>query len=112
MKDFFLLDYLFARKGLMINSADAFVVFPGGFGTLDELMEVITLISTKEIAPLPIILVGKNYWESFMQWANTYTVAAGFVEKAQIDLMVLSDDPDYIVALIERHCQNDKCDIA
>lgn len=104
VEKFFMLDYLFARKWLMIHCAAAFVVFPGGFGTVDELMEVVTLMYTKEIPRMPIVLVGHVYWQSFITWMQTDAIKAGFIEQWQIDLITISDDLEQIICTIEQNC--------
>lgn len=106
VEKFLLLDYLFARKWLMIRSAKAFVAFPGGFGTLDELMEVITLMYTKELARAPIVLVGVAYWQDFVAWARTDALAGGLIDQQQIDLFIMTDDIDEIVGHISEHCSH------
>src|SRR5579872_2511581 len=68
VEEYFELDYFFARKWLLTQYSSGFVVFPGGFGTLDELSEVLTLIQTNQLKPVPIVLIGKEYWHSFMEW--------------------------------------------
>lgn len=108
VEEFFMLDYLFARKWLMVHSAEAFIVFPGGFGTLDELMEVITLMYTKEIPQAPIILVGTEYWKTLVEWLKTDAIQAGFIEQWQINLFELTDDIDHIISLCEEHCKHHK----
>lgn len=105
VEQFFLLDFLFARKWLMIHSASAFIVFPGGFGTLDELMEVVTLMYTKEILHRPIVLVGSSYWKSFITWMHTDALNAGFVEPWQLALITIADDLETIVCTVERSCK-------
>ncbi len=104
VEQFFLLDFLFARKWLMIRSASAFIVFPGGFGTLDELMEVVTLMYTKEIPRMPIVLVGSAYWKSFITWMHTDALNAGFIEPWQLALITIADDLETIVCTVERSC--------
>lgn len=104
VEEFFILDYLFARKWLMVNSSEAFIVFPGGFGTLDELMEVITLMYTKEISIAPIILVGIEYWKGLVDWLRTDAIKAGFIEQWQIDLFQITDDIEHIINVCEERC--------
>lgn len=104
VEKFLLLDYLFARKWLMIRSAAAFIAFPGGFGTLDELMEVITLMYTKELPCAPIVLVGVAYWQDFVRWARTDGLAGGLIAQEQIDLFIVTDDLDEIVRHTKEQC--------
>ena len=105
VEQFFVLDYLFARKWLMIRSAVGFIAFPGGFGTLDELMEVMTLMYMKEIPYMPVVLVGVEYWKDFMVWAQTDAVQAGLIDPEQLKLFVLTDQVDEIVRRMKEQCQ-------
>jgi len=104
VQEFMLLDFLFARKWLMIHYAAAFIVFPGGFGTLDEMMEVITLMHTKEIPRAPIVLVGSDYWKDLLYWIKTDAVRAGLICQENLELFTVQDDVEQIVALVKNHC--------
>lgn len=93
--------YFFVRKVMFVKYAQAFVVCPGGFGTLDELFEVLTLIQTKKILPVPVILVGVKYWSGLKQWIidvmlNEYNN----ISEKDIDLIPVTDDPDEVVSII------------
>ncbi len=86
---------------MFVKYAQAFVVCPGGFGTLDELFEVLTLIQTKKILPVPVILVGVKYWSGLKQWIidvmlNEYNN----ISEKDIDLIPVTDDPDEVVSII------------
>lgn len=104
VKDYWVLDYLFARKWLMIRYSSGFIAFPGGFGTLDEITSLFTLIYTKEIVPVPIILVGTEYWKDFMTWVKGDAVKAGLIAQEQLHLFTLTDDVDQIVSEISKYC--------
>jgi uncharacterized protein (TIGR00730 family) len=92
-KDFLLqFRYFFARKVMFVKYAQAFVVMPGGFGTLDELTEAITLIQTRKIKPFPVILFGSAYWNGLLDWMNTTMIENGTVSDSDLSLISLVDD--------------------
>ena len=92
--------YFFARKMMFVRFASAYVVLPGGFGTLDELSECLTLVQTGKSRRIPIILVGEPFWRGFLDWANDKLVGEGMVDPADMNLMQLIDDPARIVEAI------------
>lgn len=93
--------YFFIRKVMFVKYAQAFVVMPGGFGTLDELFEVLTLIQTKKVAKLPVILVGTEFWAGLREWITTVMLEKfGNVSQKDIDLIPLTDDPQEILRMI------------
>jgi hypothetical protein len=94
--------YFFARKTMFVKYAQAFVVFPGGFGTLDELFESLTLVQTRKVTSFPVILYGSAYWNGLLDWVRTTLVPAGTIAPADIDLMHVTDDISEIVGLIGR----------
>jgi uncharacterized protein (TIGR00730 family) len=85
--------YFFARKIMFVRYASGFVVFPGGFGTLDELFESLTLIQTGKIRNFPVILVGTDYWCGLIEWLRARLVGEGKVSPGDIDLITVTDDP-------------------
>ncbi|HEV7605508.1 MAG TPA: TIGR00730 family Rossman fold protein [Candidatus Limnocylindrales bacterium] len=95
--------YFFARKVMFVKYADGFVILPGGFGTLDELFESLTLIQTGKVRHFPVVLVGKAYWAGLLDWIRETLVARGAVDAADLDLLLLTDDPDEAVAMILSH---------
>lgn len=95
--------YFFVRKVMFVRYAQAFVVLPGGFGTLDELTEALTLIQTKKIKYFPVYLVGKDYWKGLLDWMKGTVLAANNIRQEHLDLIRLSDDPDEIADGIEKH---------
>lgn len=95
--------YFFVRKVMFVRYAQAFVVFPGGFGTMDELFEAITLVHTKKIKPFPIYLIGKKYWAGMMQWLQDTVLKEGRIPEEGLKLITLTDDLDEVVAGIESH---------
>lgn len=92
--------YFFVRKTVFIKYSQAFVVLPGGFGTLDELFEALTLVQTGKITRFPIVLVGRSFWGGLMSWVQEKLVAEGKVAVDDPELLHLTDDPDEVVAII------------
>jgi len=88
------------RKGLFIKYARAFVIFPGGFGTLDELFEVLLLLQTQKVAPCPVILYDSRYWAGLLCWLRERMLACGLISADDTDLLLLSDDPQEICELV------------
>src|SRR5450432_1278229 len=84
--------YFFVRKTMFVKYAQAFVVLPGGFGTLDELFESLTLVQTRKVTSFPVILYGSAYWNGLLEWVRTTLVPAGTIAPADIDLMHVTDD--------------------
>ncbi len=85
--------YFFVRKTMFIKYSVAFIIFPGGFGTLDELFEAITLIQTGKIYQFPVILFGRRYWAGLVRWLQTRVQAERKIAPGDLDLMILTDDP-------------------
>ncbi len=85
--------YFFARKIMFVRYASGFVVFPGGFGTLDELFESLTLIQTGKIRNFPVILVGTDYWCDLIEWMRRRVVGEGKISPGDMDLLTVTDDP-------------------
>ena len=95
-------DYFFARKVMFVKYAMSYVVCPGGFGTLDELFEALTLIQTDKIHDFPIILMGRSYWSGLIDWIRTTMIAEGTISPDDPDLFHLTDDPEEAVYIIGR----------
>lgn len=99
--------HFFARKVSFVKYADAYIIFPGGFGTLDELMEVLTLMQTGKTKRIPVILVGKNFWQGFLDWIKQQLADGGLIEDKDLNLVQLIDEPanivDAIFAYYEAH---------
>lgn len=100
--------YFFVRKVMFIKYAQAFVAFPGGFGTLDEFFEALTLIQTKKIKRFPIYMVGKNHWEGLFSWMQKTLLEKGFIAKKDFDLFKLTDDIDEIAEGVKEHYEQTK----
>ncbi len=104
-QEFFALDYFFARKFLLTRFSSAFVIFPGGFGTLDELAEVLTQIQTKKMKRVPIVLYGVEYWEPFMKWLRDEALKHGTIDQKDLDLFTVTDDLEQIFCLVRDECK-------
>ncbi|MFN8480407.1 MAG: TIGR00730 family Rossman fold protein [Kouleothrix sp.] len=85
--------YFFVRKTMFVKYAQAFVIFPGGFGTMDELFEALTLIQTGKVQNFPVILFGSAYWQGLIDWLRTTMLAEGKIAEADLNLLVLCDSP-------------------
>ena len=94
-------DYFFVRKVMFVKYSQGFVVMPGGFGTLDELFEAITLIQTRKIARFPIILVGSDYWKGLIDWIKSTMVGWGTISPEDLELIHLVDQADEVVSIID-----------
>ena len=92
--------YFFARKVMFVKYADAFVILPGGFGTLDELFESLTLIQTRKVRNFPVVLVGRSYWTGLLDWIRETLLASGAIDETDLDLLQLTDDPDEVVRIV------------
>ena len=92
--------YFFTRKLFFLRESDALVVMPGGFGTLDELSEALTLMQTGKGKPMPIVLVGTRFWSGLLEWMRTTLVAEGMIGADDIDMMRIVDDSDSVVSAI------------
>jgi uncharacterized protein (TIGR00730 family) len=101
-------DHFYARKVCFVRPAEGFVIFPGGFGTLDELFESLTLIQTGKIRNFPIVLFDSDYWGELVDWVKSEVLADGMISPGDIELLHVTDDPDEAVALVlecyERRC--------
>jgi uncharacterized protein (TIGR00730 family) len=94
--------YFFSRKVMFVKYAMAFVILPGGFGTLDELFEALTLIQTQRIKPFPVILVDSEYWGGLVDWLRNVVAKEGKIEPEDMDLFVIRDKPEDVVQEIEK----------
>jgi uncharacterized protein (TIGR00730 family) len=94
--------YFFTRKVMFVRYSSAFVVLPGGFGTLDELFEALTLIQTGKILHFPVVLLGNDYWSGLLDWIRNTMLADSKIAPADIDLLRVADDPAHVVAIVER----------
>ncbi|HNR11786.1 MAG TPA: TIGR00730 family Rossman fold protein [Thermodesulfobacteriota bacterium] len=94
--------YFFVRKVMFIKYAQAYIGMPGGFGTLDEIFEALTLIQTNRIRPFPVILVGREYWGSLWNWIRESMLKHKFVYQEDLELATIVDEPDEVVRIIKK----------
>ncbi len=92
--------YFFVRKTMLVKYSQAFVIFPGGYGTLDELMEALTLIQTGKIHNFPIVLFGSSYWEGLVKWLHDTVLARGNISAHDLQLMTITDSPSEVCEII------------
>lgn len=94
--------YFFVRKTMFIKYSNAFIIFPGGYGTLDEMFEALTLIQTKKIRNFPVVLFGSDYWAGMMRWIQEMMVGKKNIHEADLQLLYLTDSPQEVVEIIKR----------
>jgi len=94
--------YFFVRKMMFVKYSDAFIIFPGGFGTLDELFEALTLIQTKKIHNFPVVLYGSQYWKGMLEWLRGPMLGEAKIVEADLKRLHLTDSPSEIVEIISR----------
>jgi len=95
--------YFFVRKVMFVKYAVAYVIMPGGFGTMDEFFEALTLIQTKKTKPFPVILMGSEFWQGLIDWLKDKMLAEGKITPADMDLIQIVDDPAEVVKLIKKY---------
>jgi uncharacterized protein (TIGR00730 family) len=104
-------DHFYARKVCFVKPAEGFVIFPGGFGTLDELYEALTLIQTGKVMHFPVVLFDRDYWEEMLAWLRGELLADGMISPEDVDLLYATDDVDEAVQLVldcyERRCADE-----
>jgi uncharacterized protein (TIGR00730 family) len=94
-------DYFFVRKVMFVKYSQGFIIMPGGFGTLDELTEALTLIQTKKIGRFPIVLVGKKFWAGWLDWVKKVLVPEGMISEVDLELFNMVDTPQDAVKVID-----------
>ena len=92
--------HFYARKTMFVKAAEGFVIFPGGFGTLDELFEALTLIQTGKVVHFPVVLFDSDYWEGLRLWVRGRLLSEGMISEEDVDLLFVSDDPAETVAKV------------
>ncbi len=95
--------YFFIRKVMFVKYAVAYVIMPGGFGTMDELFEALTLIQTKKIKSFPLILMGSDYWRGLLDWLKNTMLMEGKISPVDLDLIQVVDEPEEVVKLIKKY---------
>jgi uncharacterized protein (TIGR00730 family) len=93
---------------MLVKYATAFIIMPGGLGTLDELTEVLTLMQTHKIKPFPVILFNSDYWKGFLEWLRTSTLAKDFISEEDLDLLMVCDDTDEVIEAVQKWFVNQK----
>ena len=100
--------YFFVRKTMFVKYAEAFVIFPGGFGTMDELFESLTLIQTGKVRDFPVVLFGREYWQGLLDWLENTMAADGKIQPEDLNLLVVTDSPqeaaDVVLNCYEENC--------
>lgn len=104
--------YFFVRKTMFVKYADGFVIFPGGFGTLDELFEALTLIQTGKIRHFPVYLVGREYWTGLLDWLRTTALPQAMIEDVDFELVTVTDDLEEIATGLRRFMAMSEADAA
>ena len=94
--------YFFVRKVMFVKYAVAYIIFPGGFGTMDEFFESITLIQTHKIRPFPVILAGSDYWKGLLDWIHAVVLKAEKISPEDLDIIQIIDEPEEIVKTIKK----------
>ncbi|MFW6082136.1 MAG: TIGR00730 family Rossman fold protein [Desulfosalsimonas sp.] len=94
--------YFFVRKVMFVKYAYAYVIMPGGFGTLDELFEAVTLIQTDRIKPLPVVLFGRDYWEGLIDWIKCQLLGKAMISEKDMDIIQITDNPEEVLEIVMR----------
>ena len=106
--------YFFVRKLMFVKYSMAYVVFPGGFGTLDEFFEALTLIQTRKILNFPVILYGESFWSGLIDWLKEEVLAQGCISEEDLNLFYIVDSPEEVLPIIKKHheqlCENPERD--
>lgn len=104
-QDMISVDYFFARKWLMTQYALAFAVFPGGFGTVEELGEVMTLMQTQKLPGVPIVLIGTEYWKPLLHWLEYTVLKEGLISEADFKMLRVTDNIDEAISILKERCE-------
>ncbi|MBI3581819.1 MAG: TIGR00730 family Rossman fold protein [Nitrospinae bacterium] len=100
------INYFFVRKVLLLKYSCAYVFLPGGFGTLDEFFETVTLLQTGKIAPFPLVLVGREYWRGLMEWIDGRLKRDGLISPGDTDHLYFADTAEEAIGVIKKHIEN------
>jgi len=100
--------HFYSRKVMLVKPAEGFIMFPGGFGTFDELFEALTLIQTGKVLNFPVVLVGSDYWRGLIDWVHGQTLARGMISADDERLLFLTDDPQEAVEMVVS-CYRERC---
>ncbi len=94
--------HFFIRKVMLVKYATAFIILPGGLGTLDEVTEVLTLMQTLKIRPFPVVLFGAKFWEGFLSWLRNTLLPPGFISEEDFNKLRVSDHPDEVIETVQK----------
>jgi uncharacterized protein (TIGR00730 family) len=94
--------YFFARKTMFLKYSQGFVVFPGGFGTMDEMFEALTLTQTGKVTQFPVVLIGVDYWAGLLRWLRDSVAPVGNIDITDLDLVTCTDDVDVVMDVLRR----------
>ena len=94
--------HFFVRKVMLVKCATAFIMMPGGLGTLDELTEILTLMQTHKIRPFPVVLFNSNYWKGFLDWLQISVLAEGFISEEDFSLLRVCDETDAVTETVRK----------
>ncbi|WP_347350614.1 TIGR00730 family Rossman fold protein [Intrasporangium sp.] len=97
--------YFFARKTMFVKYSQGFIVLPGGYGTLDEVFEALTLAQTRKVTDFPLVLLGKDYWRGLIDWLQDGPLAKGMIDAGDVARLTLTDDPAEAVRLVQTHAE-------
>ena len=100
--------HFFVRKVMFLKYTSAVIIMPGGFGTLDELFETLTLVQTEKVTPMPIILMGKEFWKGMVEWTREVMLGEKYISPGDMNLMPMTDDPEEAVAIIKKYVHKDQ----
>ena len=103
--------YFFVRKVMLVKYATGFILLPGGFGTLDELFETLTLIQTRKIKPFPVVLLGRKYWEGLVDWMRERILSDGLISPEDINLFHVTDEVDDAVAHVKKYQEQEEASL-
>jgi uncharacterized protein (TIGR00730 family) len=95
-------DHFFVRKVMLVKYASAFVIMPGGLGTLDEVTEVLTLIQTRKIRPFPVVMFDSRFWQGLLEWLRDLVLTRGFIAEEDLGLLRLCDDVDELIEVVQK----------
>ncbi len=104
--------YFFVRKVMLVKYATAFVLLPGGFGTVDELFETVTLIQTHKIRPFPVILVGRSYWQGLLEWMREQALVDGYISPQDLGFFTVTDNPREVADRITEFYRGGSVDLS
>jgi uncharacterized protein (TIGR00730 family) len=103
--------YFFCRKVMFLKYTSAVIVLPGGYGTMDEMFETLTLIQTQKASDLPLVLMGSEYWGGLLDWLKNSMLAIDYIDSRDLDFIKITDDPDEAINIINLFCKKRETDV-